>query len=304
MKTTQWFMVALVTLSSLPVVAQQVGASAQQGTSATAGSSSLNQSSSANAGASRNGKQVQAQGSANAEGASTMEMRPINGELVGKLDSKSAKVGDPVVVKTVESARSTDGTEIPKGSRIEGHVTEVQAHSKTQQDGHMAIQFDRAELKDGRSVPIRSVIQSVSPSKAALAAAANGNTDDQMYAGANSPMGPMAGGGRAGGSALGGVAGAAGGLAGGAAGSVNSAAGSTLNGMGNAAGNVGATAGGLSGTVAGAGSMGAHATAIPGVMLANNLSGATSSTLSATKNNVHLDSGTQVVLAVAAAASH
>ena len=43
----------------------------------------------------------------------------MSGELQDKLDSKTAKVGDSVVVKTA------DGTEIPKGTKLVGRVTDV-----------------------------------------------------------------------------------------------------------------------------------------------------------------------------------
>jgi hypothetical protein len=47
----------------------------------------------------------------------------------------------------------------------------------------------------------------------------------------------------------------------------------------------------------------AQATGVPGVALAGDVSGATSGTLFASKKNIHLDSGTQVVLGVATAVS-
>ena len=89
MKTIQLFAAALVTLSGLPMLGQQADSSAQ-----TAGSAAV-----------------------------PAEMRPVNGELVNKLDAKSAKAGDQVVVKTTESVKIADGMVIPKGSRLLGTVT-------------------------------------------------------------------------------------------------------------------------------------------------------------------------------------
>src|SRR5258708_3403669 len=103
MKITMCFVAALVLYSSFPVIVRQADATAQQGASATAAGSSLNQSSQANANA-----HVSATGSV--EG--TAEMRPVSGELVGKLDSKSAKVGDAVVVKTTQVAHTSEGAVI------------------------------------------------------------------------------------------------------------------------------------------------------------------------------------------------
>jgi hypothetical protein len=53
---------------------------------------------------------------------SAVEMSPVKGELVSKLDSKTAKNGDSVVVQTKASAKTADGTELPKGSKLVGHV--------------------------------------------------------------------------------------------------------------------------------------------------------------------------------------
>jgi hypothetical protein len=71
---------------------------------------------------------------------------------------------------------------------------------------------------------------------------------------------------------------------------------------GDAAGNVGGTvqgAGGVAGSAAT--NTEAHATGIRGVMLAGDATGTASGMLSASKQNVHLDSGTQMVVGIAAA---
>src|SRR6202035_948106 len=54
-----------------------------------------------------------------------VEMSPVKGELVSKLDTKTAKTGDSVVVQTKSSAKTADGTEIPKGSKLVGRVLAV-----------------------------------------------------------------------------------------------------------------------------------------------------------------------------------
>jgi len=45
-----------------------------------------------------------------APAAPAIEMSPVNGELVSKLDSKTAKTGDSVVVQTKASVKTADGT--------------------------------------------------------------------------------------------------------------------------------------------------------------------------------------------------
>ena len=73
----------------------------------------------------------------------------VNGELVNKLDSKTAKSGDSVVVQTKTSVKTPDGTEIPKGSKLVGHVIAVRP-SQSGQNSQMALVFDRVELKGGK----------------------------------------------------------------------------------------------------------------------------------------------------------
>lgn len=330
MKTIKAFVVAAVVVSSFPVVAQQADANVQQSSSVTAPGSQTSQSANANASASRHGANAQAAGAAgnssavgglgsasgNANGSAmgAADMRLVSGQLEGKLDSKTAKVGDPVIVKTTDKARTADGTVIPKGSRLIGHVTQVQAHGKGNQDSQLGLAFDRAELKNGQSMAIHSVIESVSPSAAAANMAAAG--DDDLFASGPAIGGAPAigGGGRSSGglvdggshglvggtgSLAGGTTNAVGSVTGNAGGRVGSTAGGALNATGSTA--MSAGNGALRGAAAGAGSLGAHATGIPGVMLGGDASGAASGMLSASRKNVHLDSGTQMVLGVTSA---
>ena len=90
------------------------------------------------------------------------EMSPVNGELVSKLDSKTAKTGDSVVVQTKASVKTADGTEIPKGSKLVGRVLGVHP-SEAGENSQVALQFDHVELKGGQSVAVHSQIQSIAP---------------------------------------------------------------------------------------------------------------------------------------------
>lgn len=92
------------------------------------------------------------------------QMSPVTGELVDKLDSKTAKNGDTVVIKTKSAVTTTDGTQIPKGTKLIGHIVGVKPTSPANANSQVALQFDRAELKGGQSVPIHSEIQSLAPS--------------------------------------------------------------------------------------------------------------------------------------------
>jgi len=220
----------------------------------------------------------------------TVEMSPVNGELVSKLDSKTAKSGDNVVVKTETSIKTADGTEIPKGSKLIGHIIAVQP-SGAGTNSQVALQFDHVELKGGQSVAVHSQIQSISPPGGATSsgdsAAVNGGaaTGSAAAGSSNRSMsGPTTSSSRA------------------------SAAPQATNsdpGAAPAAGN-GAPAAGT--VVAKNGNIAISTTSIPGVLLANNAPGQqdprmaqASSILLGAKKDIQLDGGTQMVVGLSAA---
>ena len=86
----------------------------------------------------------------------------VSAELAQKVDSKNAKVGDDVVARTTAEAQLAGGTKLPKGTRLIGKVTEVQAKTGAQHDGHLAIMFDHAAVKDGPDIPIHAILVSIS----------------------------------------------------------------------------------------------------------------------------------------------
>jgi hypothetical protein len=219
--------------------------------------------------------------------APAVEMSPVNGELMSKLDSKTAKTGDSVVVETKTSTKTADGTEIPKGSKLVGHVMAARA-SEAGENSQMALQFDHLELKGGQSVPVHSEIQSIAP--AGGAASTGGSA--------------MAGGAMAGGTTSAPPAG----------GSSNPSA-SGSNGTSRASGSPQSTgtdpgtAQPAPGTiVARTGNIAIRTTSVPGVLVANNAPGhqdprmgQSSGILLGAKQDIELDGGTQMVVGVSAA---
>jgi hypothetical protein len=87
-------------------------------------------------------------------------MSPVSGELLSKLDSKTAKTGDSVVVQTKASVKTTNGTEIPKGSKLMGHVLGAKP-SGASENSQVVLQFDHLELKGGQNPPVHSQIESI-----------------------------------------------------------------------------------------------------------------------------------------------
>ena len=244
------------------------------------------------------------------------QLKPVAGELVDKLDSKSAKQGDSVVVKTEENLQISEGTEIPRGSKLIGHVTNVQARGEGHENSQIAIQFDRAEIKGGQSLPIESVIQSVAPAAGSEGMSGVSNPPGSYgssAASSNVPTGPMGSTAGAMGSATGAGSSANGAMnpntmsdrtgndrAGMASNSTIQPGSAEQNTTGPTASN--AAPGSI---VARNGNVAIRTTSVPGVLLANDIHGLpfsnASGMLLGARRDVHLDGGTRVVLAVAMA---
>jgi hypothetical protein len=214
----------------------------------------------------------------------------VSAELAQKIDSKNAKVGDEVVARTT-SAAQLQGTKLPKGTRLMGKVTDVQAKSREQHDGQLAFAFDRAVLRDGREVPIHASLRSIS---APISAAAMADSSDDFAATSAPVMANAGGSARGGGGLLGGGAAAiaqTGGLVGGATSAVASA-------PAHVAGAAQGTMRTSTGLVSATGASAAVVTNLPGLSAA--ASATNSAMLQASGKNVELSGGTQLVLDVSA----
>jgi hypothetical protein len=217
--------------------------------------------------------------------APAIEMSPVNGELVSKLDSKTAKTGDSVVVQTKASVKTADGTEIPKGSKLVGHVLGAKP-SGAGENSQVVLQFDHFELKGGQNVAVHSQIRSIAPAGDAATASRSGAMSAPPAGGSSSPSSPSANG-----------------TSGGSKGSASPQG--PGGDPGAAAGN-GAPAAGT--VVARIGQIAIATTSVPGVLLANNAPGQqdprmaqASSILLGAKQDIQLDGGTQMVVGVAPA---
>jgi hypothetical protein len=87
-------------------------------------------------------------------------------KIDSKLSTKNAKVGDAFSAKILKSWKLTDGTDIPKGSKITGKVALVK--SKKDGDGTAMLSFtlDTIEVKGGAPVPVHGVVVALGPSLA------------------------------------------------------------------------------------------------------------------------------------------
>jgi hypothetical protein len=293
MKTGKLF-VATLALAALPLAAQQTPQSntqqsspaAQQGTSPTQPGAVPEQTTTPEQPATPAAR-PETSAVPEAAAAPTAEMRPVNGELVSKLDTKTAKTGDDVVVQTKSAVKTADGTEIPKGSKLMGHVLAVQASSGGQ-NSQVVLKFDHAELAGGQSLPIHSEIRSIGSSDSAAVASDSGAMSSPSTSAPSSPGSSTASGG-------------------GMNGSSAATPRSNPSGGAMAAGTAAPAAGTI---VARNGNIAISTTSVPGVLLANNAPGQqdprmaqASSILLGAKKDVQLDRGTPLVVGVSADSS-
>jgi hypothetical protein len=275
----------------------QAGAQASSQTSVQAGQTQAQASSNASTATSASAQNGQANGSLAAGSA-------FKAALSSPIDSKKCKPGDEVTAHATEAVKSEGKTVIPKGSKLVGHVTQASARAKGESESALGIVFDKAILKNGQEVPLNVAIQAIASAQSG--ASAGGSDMDAMggmgASAAGSAM-PSARG------ALGGV----GATAGGAVGTVTNTAanvGEVAGGAANTAANAGAgVAGASKGAAGGLNAAGQLTSNSQGVFGLNGLSlnalasnATEGSVITSAGKNVHLDSGTQMLLVTQAQA--
>src|SRR5712671_1789193 len=222
----------------------------------------------------------------------------FNAALSSPIDSKKCKPGDAVNAHTTEAVKSEGKTVIPKGSKLVGHVTQASARAKGESESSLGIVFDKAILKNGQEIPLNVAIQAIASAQSGVSAA-GADMDTMGGMGASAAGSGMAGGR----GALGGVTSAAGGAVGtvtNTAANVGGVAGGTVNSAANAGGSI---AGASKGAVGGLNAAGQLTSNSQGVFGLNglNLNAAASnatqgSVITSAGKNVHLDSGTRMLL--------
>jgi len=281
-------------LMGASAAAAQTTASGQAGTSMQ--SQTTLQGNSSGAQASGNGSAgASAIANAGDNSASISNGTKIDASLATSLDAKRSKVGDEVEARTEEDIKQDGKVVMKKGTRLVGHVTQAQAKANGQAQSQIGIMFDHAVLKNGQQMPFNASIQAVASAQSA--AASSLAADDAMASGGG--MGAMQTTSRSGGGLAGGVASTANATAGAATGtvmntasSVPSAAGGSLNTVAHSSGAVGGLT--SSGRLA---SNSSGVFGLEGLSIDSATSNAAKGSMivSATKN-VHLDSGTQLLL--------
>lgn len=85
----------------------------------------------------------------------------IPAELSKSLDAKKIKPGDKVEARTSMDLLSHGQVVIPRNSKITGHVIQAKAHSKEAPDSMIGIAFDRISIKGGEEIPLQASIQAI-----------------------------------------------------------------------------------------------------------------------------------------------
>ncbi|HKD83382.1 MAG TPA: hypothetical protein VKB58_01450 [Terriglobales bacterium] len=83
--------------------------------------------------------------------------------LSGTFDSKKVKEGQEVDAKVASLMRLRDGTVIPSGMKVVGHVTQATSRAKGDANSSLQIVFESIALPDGKSLSITGMIEAVGP---------------------------------------------------------------------------------------------------------------------------------------------
>lgn len=222
----------------------------------------------------------------------------LNVQLDGSVDSKKAKTGDQVLARTTGALKTNGKTVLPNGTKLVGHVTRATARAKGDADSTLAVQFDRAVLKGGREIPLQLSVQALAAAESAAAVSG----DDLQ------PMSSASAGASSGAGGRGAVSGVGSTVAGAASGAATTVPRTATNATGAVNSTVSSATGAAGGVGGGLGANGQLTSTSRGVFGLNGVSLTASaanssegSVIASTGKNVHLDTGTRMLLVVQAA---
>lgn len=103
----------------------------------------------------------------------TITMVNLLADVDKTIDAKKAKAGDPITAKTTAATELNDGTKVPSGSILEGHIDSV-TPSEKKSDSTMVVTFNKLQIKGGSELAVKATITSI----ASTAPADNGSSYD------------------------------------------------------------------------------------------------------------------------------
>ena len=223
----------------------------------------------------------------------------LNAQLGHSLDSRKTKPGDVVTAQTTAPVKVDGKVVIPNNTRLVGRVTRASARAKGDPDSVLAVQFDRAVLKDGHEMPLQVTLQAMAPDQGTPAVSG----DDLQ------PLGNIEGG--AAGAGAAGNRGTVGGVGASTVGGASSGAASTVprttdqNATVNST--AGAGAGHASGGVNSSGELKPTSRGVYGLngitLSPNTANSNEGAVIMSAGKSVHLDSGTRLLLVTQATTS-
>ena len=80
--------------------------------------------------------------------------QPVSAVLEKDVDTRRVKVGDAIRATAFSGFAGSDGTKIPPGSTLIGHVTEASRLGKGSIESRLGVVFDQAQLHSGQTVPL------------------------------------------------------------------------------------------------------------------------------------------------------
>jgi len=225
----------------------------------------------------------------------------IDATLATSLDAKRSRPGDEVEVRTEEDIKQDGKVVLKRGTHLVGHVTQAQPRANGQSQSELGILFDHAVLKNGQEVPFNASIEALASAQSAAAASAGAND----LAAPSNGVGAVQGSARNGGGLAGGVASTANATANASTGTVmNTASSAPVNAGGSL--NTVARSSGAVGGLTSTGRLSSNSNGVfglEGLSINSAASNATQgSMIVSTTKNVHLDSGTQLLLRTTAQA--
>jgi hypothetical protein len=93
-------------------------------------------------------------------------MTAVRAQLTSKLDTKTAVAGMVLTARTDAAVTLADGTAIPEGTKLMGRVLAVRAKTDENAEAMVTVTFDQAQMKDGKMIPVRTLIRGMSGSVA------------------------------------------------------------------------------------------------------------------------------------------
>jgi len=222
----------------------------------------------------------------------------LNAQLTHSLDSRKAKPGDVVTAQTTAPVKVDGKVVIPNNTKLVGHVTRASARARGDTDSVLAVQFDRAVLRDGHEMPLQVTLQAMAPDQGTPAVSG----DDLQ------PMGNIEGG--AAGAGAAGNRGMVGGVGASTVGGASSGAASTVprtTDDSSAVNSPNRGAGQTSGGVTSAGELKPTSRGVYGLngitLNSNSANSSEGAVIISGGKSVHLDSGTRLLLVTQASTS-